>query len=369
MVSHTDIDTLEMKNDGQIYIRASLRDDTTKYWFLFDTGASGSMIDEELVKKYDLEGCGSRNIIDANRQRGAVEKYHLEKIKIGQTSFEGFRFVQTVSEESTCFGKKKYGIIGTNIMRKANWLIDYSAQKIYMIKKEGIQFSGNGVYALPFSCNFFSGNPIVSFKVNGVLVKDVIFDTGNSGSINLPIDIYKKNEAVFKMENQFNSYGEHDVSVFGTTDEEILRTVVDSMELGSMKLQHQLVSFESKTAKMIGNALFSTNSIYLDYKNMEIKLLNNGEKRTVSMNKRTGFGLSLNFYEDSIVRVSQISKNSPADLAGIQYGEEVLSINGEIYEGDKCGFGAWGHSMLSADSLMEIEIKDKGLIKLAHGKY
>ena len=87
--------------------------------FYFDTGAQYSIIQRDSIKgkTMTLDGASNRSI-----ETGSEE---VESLKIGNVEFVG-----TVASNTDMIGLKEQipnfgGLIGTPIINKANWLIDY----------------------------------------------------------------------------------------------------------------------------------------------------------------------------------------------------------------------------------------------------
>lgn len=117
------------------YIRSSIKKDEfwQDYVFLLDTGSGDAVWvmpeeDEEFPSSYfyDILGYGFADIITGIRSKAKalkVGKHILQKPKIAYpdtTSYKGVNFT------------KKSGVLGAEIMRRFDWVLDYSNAKAYI---------------------------------------------------------------------------------------------------------------------------------------------------------------------------------------------------------------------------------------------
>lgn len=369
------IDTLEMKYDGHIYVKTTVNNDTASYWFLWDTGAQASFIDEELVQQYQLQEIGIGRNIDSNLKAREVIKYRIDTLHFNNSLYEDFHFSGLAIEKPKCSEKSHRGIIGANIISKTNWAIDYRNRKLYIIHPdsaaddsiiEAQRLSDTlRLFSLPITTSTSKGVPKVALAANDEIIDDVIFDTGYNGSIVLPMKIYERNASLFGEDIQLRSHGEISKGLFGTVSGSSLHLNVQNISVGNLTLQDQMVNFQAKTVKLLGNGILRNYFIKLNYRGDNIKLLETPVKKKKYKVVNRGFGFSFRLKDGALI-VTRVNENSPAYEAGIEYGDEILCVNEQRYEGDECNVNEW-YSQFLCETIL-LEIKGKGTIELEYLK-
>lgn len=363
-----EIDTLDIKYDGHIYVKTSIGADTTKYWFLFDTGAGMSVIDEALVEKYKFSEIEREfHVTDAHQQKRHTPILKVPKVKIGKVGFEGFIFVKAKRMTSKCRDKKDYGIIGADIISQMNWLIDYKEEKLYMIRKENFSLQGDEIFTLPISYKGSNRSMLVKLKINGMDVEDITFDTGSGGGLTLPMDIYEEDKLIFKKDFQVEIVGESSEAFFGNVNNETILTVAEELRLGDLCMEVMPLNFKRRSGKMLGNRLLQYYKVYLDYRAEQINLINNvevsGERKA---GYEIGYGFDLKCTKEKGVAIAWLIKDSLAEEAGVSYNDEIVSINNETFMGGECEFYAWKEKHLKSTEGLDLDIKGKGIVNVQY---
>lgn len=95
------------------------------YHFILDSGAP-TAVSKDLARKLRLKAINNITIADAAGKAATRPLYRLPDLVIGNTTFQnegGFSNDFSQMNQLSCF--QIDGIIGSNLMRKCNWLIDF----------------------------------------------------------------------------------------------------------------------------------------------------------------------------------------------------------------------------------------------------
>ncbi len=156
------------------------------YTFLFDTGWDVTHIDKSLWHELDFTPIDRFKTTGTSIKTGKVQYGFLSSLTIGGINFDNIgvgindmSFIKSTFEDK----RKIYGIIGTNILRKAIWQIDYQNQTLQCanaIQKLKPVAKAYRIPMIPKTKDGW-GYTKVAINFNGV-VEHFIFDTGSYGS-------------------------------------------------------------------------------------------------------------------------------------------------------------------------------------------
>ncbi|MEM7655988.1 MAG: retroviral-like aspartic protease family protein [Bacteroidota bacterium] len=239
------------------------------YPFLFDTGWEITHIDQSLreevnftpLKKYKTSGSSFET---QKLQYGAISG-----ITIGGLTFQDLGVgIQDLSFVTSSFPDKRkiYGIIGTNVMRKAHWQIDYAKQTL-RFSNDLANFpppsNAHRIELIPRnSANW--GLTRIELSINGVRER-FAFDTGSYGS-------FSANPAFLK---QLKDAGQSlpEIAQEGTTN--IRKFKIEELELGPIESQEEILQIEEGINLLIGNDFLDAYVLTIDWENHELFLAPN----------------------------------------------------------------------------------------------
>lgn len=241
-----------------IFIEVVISD--KKYNFLFDTAYELSAIDQEIANEIDYTYKKQVEISGSSIVTEEAAVIELPKISISSISFEKtYGILQNLS-----FIKRNYdslkisGIIGNNLIRKANWQIDYRKKTIKI--SDRIHNFNIPQTACPIKMNGKWGISYVNLTINSKS-HPFIFDLGSSGKFTAGTTFLKyfdpKNIEVIKPDLKY-------------------KALAGVVELGRIKTSDQIISLEKGVSPLLGNGFFeaflltmdwNTNTLYLDPQN------------------------------------------------------------------------------------------------------
>jgi len=288
------------------------------YNFLFDTGMP-TTISKNLNKKLKLNSTRSTTGSDINGNRSNEIYSILKNLKIADIDFNDTEVL--IANLKSNFELKCLqidGVVGNNLIKNAIWEINYDTKKIHFT---------NNIKKLKISKDFTKLNfkikegyytPKINLKINGEIQKNIMFDTGSSGGINLSIYAYSNK----KFKKSIEYYGSSNIALYGRAKKnKSIISKIENTEIGSLKIKKQLVVFSKKTP-LIGNKFLSNFKVIIDYnKNIIYLSLNENTNNTQIEN----FGFYVNIIDNKMI-VTKIFKNTMASEK-LSIGDEIISIN------------------------------------------
>lgn len=155
--------------------------------FLFDTGASDTIIDRRVAAESFLNKEGQSGLM-ALGGRVDVNNTVLKRLEIGGLVLNDVDArIANLSAQSTQLGRKLAGIIGTNVMEKAVVRIDYGKPNLTFYDKDAFQRPANATIIPLVQQNA----PVVKARINGADEVLMLADTGAALN-NLPAEVAKK---------------------------------------------------------------------------------------------------------------------------------------------------------------------------------
>lgn len=319
-------DTVDMElHSGLIFVPITINGQI--YRFLFDTGAPFS-ISNHLQKENNFKIVSKGNIIDSDHNRKKVDWARVDSIRVGdvlflnQTAFIGdFESNPILS----CLGID--GIIGSNLIRHANWTIDQHQRTLSLFSSVEKNDLNKGI-TIPFKTDN-QYNIFIDIDFGRSKVKNVLVDFGSNGSIALSKEIYStlKDRSVFE-----DSYLEKGVKQSGIIGNPVYLsreiTVTDSVRLDSLELKNVLIN-TGKTVS-IGNLLLSRFKVTIDWKNKKLYL--NIPETPVERIGLSGFRLG--YSPEKGIYIQSVIEESNAYKEGIRTNIKVLKVDTLDFENE-----------------------------------
>ncbi|HAA15969.1 MAG TPA: hypothetical protein DCE41_31405 [Cytophagales bacterium] len=251
---------------GLIIVQVQLGDDPTTHPCIFDSGAFNSKIESELAGALGFRVGATKNNSDSQGNEREIEVVQIDSLKLGDLSFYniGAGKLDWDSLSATpCLADG--GIIGANLMKLANWQIDYATQTI-TVSDTPFEPTRSSAIRVPFKHPVFSGTPEIDLQIEGRKVGPVLLDLGSNGSLRLP----------FALEDNFS--GSRTVRLADASNSGIYGITPDSVVVKALPIQlgdqtHTLpVSFEGGGDGLLGNEILQHYRVTLNYKGNEAYL-------------------------------------------------------------------------------------------------
>jgi predicted aspartyl protease len=237
----------------------------SSYTFLFDTAYEITTLDKSLAGNTDFKAFKSFTTSGSSFAQQQIQYGYIPSLEIGNVAFKdigiGFQdlsFVKSPFPNS----KKIDGIIGTNVLRKAAWQIDYQNQVIRFsdnIEKLDIPKPISTLVMRPRNGTW--GYNFVDVRIAGKVVP-FIFDTGYSGLFTVPL----QEAAMWAAE-------------LNTVQIEASKLKVQDLELGSLRYEQQVLEIEKDGKMLLGNAFLDRYLLTIDWESNSLYLSTNPENR------------------------------------------------------------------------------------------
>ncbi len=218
--------------------------------FYFDTGAQYSIIQRDSIigSKMTVDGASNRSI-----QTGSEV---VESFEIGNVEFVG-----TVASNTDMVGLKEQipnfgGIIGTPIINKANWLIDYPNKKV-RISNENLADATFQTIKIKRK----DGSPYTLITIDGTEYK-VIIDFGSSSEFSLPKESKLAKELLQKYTFEDNEREKYTLGGLQTIKEKV--GIVPLIKLGNVEFKNVSTKIGVQSQPRIGISFFKDYKIYID---------------------------------------------------------------------------------------------------------
>lgn len=339
--------------NGKIIVSVLINEN--KYRFLLDTGAP-NLITKRLSNILNLESLQELKISDANQIKSTMNIVQLPNLTIGSIIFENSVALSSQDENNLVFDCFEIdGFIGSNLLRNSIIQIDVK-NKILIITNDLKKLHLNSENSSKLSLFGQQSSPFIWLKLTGSKdsgKEQVLLDTGMKGFY----DISHKNYIKFKDEKIFsevaNGKGSESIGLSGTSPEsEQVRLLLKHIKIANSAFLNISTTTTNDNNSRIGIGLFENGIGTIDFINKKFyfeQYEHNKDliekylpfSRTIINNK-----LSIGIVWDEKLK------------AKINYGDEIIEINGKNYENYKlCDF--INKSIFENITVSEIKIRNK----------
>ncbi|BDS11231.1 aspartyl protease family protein [Aureispira anguillae] len=242
---------------GHIFIDVSLND--SSYTFLFDTGYEITMIDQSLSQALDFKPIKQYKTEGSSFKTQRIQYGFLSAVELDGISFQNIGIgIQDLSFIKSPFSDKRKiaGIIGTNILRKVYWQLNYNRKTIqFSDKLENLTFSSDALVCIMTPRNSTGwGYNNINVNLNNIH-EEFIFDTGFSGSFMGNFELLDKlqsNDSRIKSNDNF--------------------VHIDQLTFGEVRLENVPLTIKKGVKNLIGNKFLEAFIVTIDWKNNTLYL-------------------------------------------------------------------------------------------------
>ncbi|AXT18428.1 PDZ domain-containing protein [Flavobacteriaceae bacterium AU392] len=319
--------TIPFEKNDWIYVEASINDSSEKFKFVFDTGAGISVIDKSVAKKLNIQSKGSNKINNVSYSIA-----NNQNLNFNGLSLDALLIILDLDHLKERSGRIIDGIIGNDIISKFITHIDFETKNLKLYEKiknipELSTYSKNRI-------RFYTSKPVIPVEFtlkNGDNIEgNFLFDTGASASTLVIASPFAKKHKLVK--NIGKTYAVISSGLAERTSKNFIGYTRNIKFNGNtfsdipIRLsQSKYGTLSSKSlAGILGMEVIDRFQIILDYNNNAIYL-----KPNSSINrdfKHNYIGISMRKKGEQIF-VEDVIKKSPAFIAGILKGDEILSID------------------------------------------
>jgi predicted aspartyl protease len=353
---YTEISYMEVQ--GKIIIPVTIEGNT--YQFLLDTGAT-NMITSYLHERINSKFLNQIRVNDANSKKRQLNVVSIPLITLGNVSFKNTPTIVNSKETNFIFDCFKIdGIIGSNMLRRSIVQI-LPKKKLVKLSSSTDQITYDKNDALDLTLKGRQSSPYIWINLQGDdnAKEHILFDTGMKGFY----DLSKNNYDSFVKKNIFlllsQSIGANSIGLFGPSEKnELFRLLTPKIMIDDCVFENVITTTTSSRNSRIGAEILDYGSVILDFKNKKFEF--SPFQETVDLNKKV-LGIDAIILDNKIV-VGIVWDENLRDK--INYGEEIISVNGKNYaDSDLCDI-ITEESIIDAGDSFEFEFKDaKGFIK------
>lgn len=298
--------------DGLVFLtNINLGDGGPGKTLLFDTGSNICILNTTIVEKSNYRV--NRYVINTdfygNTQR-------VPMIKIDSITIEGYKFFDVeaiVADLNQLFPCQNIdGIIGSNVLKRGSWTIDYESLKLSFSESSIIKNKTEGA---PFKLR--EGLIYLDLTINDHPFKKLIFDTGFRGDVNL-----RSNDTIFYSDSL--KYYSKLINSLHTqnTSLSIPKLTLKDPKL-NQKQVNQLHILFSGNNRFIGVDLLQNNIVTIDYLSKNL-FIHKPIERKYYTTKTIGLKITI---LNNKATVSGLLKGSAADKAGLYLGCKIVQLN------------------------------------------
>ncbi|SMO32254.1 Aspartyl protease [Saccharicrinis carchari] len=299
---------IEIQN-GLVFLPVTIRG--KQYRFLFDTGAPFS-ISKQLQHEHAFEIISKGNIIDSDHNKKKVDWAQVDSIHVGNVSFMNqTAFVGDFNANPLLKCLEIDGIIGSNLIRHANWTIDQEQKTVSLnstINKDAFQ----DCIIIPFKTDY-QYNIFIDVHIGPATVKNVLMDYGSNGSISLNNEIFTTLKGRNIIGAVLLEKGVQQAGIIGKPvnfDRKI--TYNDSVGIGRLGLNNIMLR-TGKTVSL-GNKLLSRFPVTIDWDKQNLYFRQNDTSEESNRFPR----FSLGYSTEKGIYVQSVIKNSNAWVKGVR---------------------------------------------------
>lgn len=316
--------------NGLIFIPVKIGD--TSYNFLFDSGAP-NCISTEIQDKMGFKIWNKSHIVDTDNNRKETVFVKVDSMIVGGQVFANqSAFVTDMKANPVLSCLKVDGILGSNLMRFSNWIIDYQEEYIDMTsqldttnwdKSKVIPFSYDNQYNISF--------PI---QIGKSEFKHLHMDYGSNGAIALKTKDYASYKEANLSIPQFINSGTKNSGIIGKeVNFKYNLSWIDSLKIGEHLMQD--VEIRESSTGLIGYKVLANYKVSIDWNLKRIYL----EEKNNGPDSKSNLGFSVSTAGDNQVKISSVIQDSPAEKMGLRPAMLIKSVNGLHFpENNFCDF-------------------------------
>ncbi|WP_378185007.1 retropepsin-like aspartic protease [Aquimarina sp. W85] len=240
----------------------------TTYNFLFDTGAEATVISNTIIDNFKTTPYIETNITGPVIQNQKLKTLVIDTITVGTIKFNSIGAIaMELKFAKTKFCNTVHGIIGSTLMKKSKWQIDYKNKVIRLtdtISKLRVPETAT-MLTLKLSAKKW-GTETIAVNIDGY-ESDFNFDTGNGRAafVSNP-KLHKKNLKKYKKDRV--AYG------FKNSKNDEYRIRVSAMDIGELHIENQLVTLEHSVGnrQLMGNLFLENYTVTIDWESHKVYL-------------------------------------------------------------------------------------------------
>ncbi|OAD92290.1 hypothetical protein A7A78_08610 [Aequorivita soesokkakensis] len=269
--------------DGYIFI--DIVQNGTAYNFLFDTGAEATVIDKSIIDEFQYKPYSTSSISGPLITNQDVNTITLSSMYVSKVEFINIGAVSIdMKFAKPMFCAKVDGIIGSTLLKKSKWQIDYEEKVIRFSDAISKLLPQEPAYKLTTSLPAQGwGTETIALNIDGY-VSQFNFDTGN-GRESIVLKPSELKNFIVADKNSIIEYG-------FTKSDLGYKLIAEKLTLGNLQLSNQSISFRRDVGnfQLVGNRFLENFLITIDWEKHQLYL-----EPTKNMGPDAMVGFELNF--------------------------------------------------------------------------
>ncbi len=314
-----------------VWLRASINGSPAAD-FLLDTGASTTVLDSTFAARAGLTSEGSF-LGEGMAATGQVSLAKIRTLKVAGLNGDGVQLANLrvgVINISPTFEPSLWrplaGLLGYDFLSRFVTEVDFDQQLLTLYEPDEFRYRGSGA-PIPMS---LTGNiPTIRMTVDGQCEGDFRVDVGSSATVDIHGSMVRRCGLMSRARSKREMVG---VGFGGAFQSTLGR--LDKIEVGPFSWTGPLVGLSLKSSGMlashnlagnIGNGILERFKCTFDYQRGELFL--EPGTRYARRDRLTMFGTHF-LKRGARIEVGGVLPDSPAHRAGLQPGDEVVSVDG-----------------------------------------
>lgn len=294
---------------------------------LLDSGAV-NFLSADLGQQLGATVTGNDEGVGIGQRRVFAEDVAMTSVEIGNVPFRNMRFhlisLPYVMEHG--FPEPVVGGIGYELLKQVALRIDFDRKELVMWDSATFRYRGRGI-KVPLVLH--GHVPVVRGTVDGTS-GDFEIDSGAEDSLSLNTPFVQSNDILHKYAARIHGFAGEGVG--GRENAYFVR--VRKFELGGVEVSSIVTELSQETAGataesdisgLVGVGVLKRFNIVLDYGSKSLYLEPNANYKLPSVFNRAGFAPRIT---SAGLLVISVFPNTPASEAGIQPGDQIVSIDG-----------------------------------------
>ena len=302
-------------------------------WFVFDTGASLNVINENLARKFGL-AIGRNTTVEG--LGGATAGFVAKDVTISLPGIEAYKqaMVAVPLDQLSAIGREMGGLIGNNFIMNFVVEIDYANRTITFYDRKGYNLSRERD---ALSLEARDGLPFVKVELSltgrDTTADQFLIDTGSDRAfhVNRPFAEAHQLMAALSGASTVEAVGE------GTGGQTRFTEVrISSLRLGGYTINSPIISISQDKEGIgagdqpgiIGTELLRRFTLVLDYQAQRMLLKPNNYFSEPFEIDMSGLDLTTKVGDFKVIQVKNVRSHSPADEAGLREGDVIVTVSG-----------------------------------------
>ena len=295
--------------------------------FILDTGSGGISLDSTRVQDFGLKPEPSNKSIRGIAGIRKVSFLNNQKLKLPNLTIDSLNFhINNYEILTNVYGERIDGIIGYSVISRYIIKLNYDSSTIEFWTRGNLKYPRGGYLLRPF----ISTLPVQTVRVRDeeTITARFLYDIGAGMNMIFSTDFVEDSAFISKKRKFFAKEAE---GLGGKIDMSV--TVVKEVKLGPYRFRNVPVYVFDDVYNatsypymggLIGNDLLRRFNAIINYERRDIHLLPNSHYNDPFDYSYTGLEL---YYIDGQVLIGDVAKKSPAEKAGLQEGDIVISID------------------------------------------